>query len=219
MKLLTAKLVNVTQLCADTRSFTLELSQPFLFSPGQFIMLNLPQGIRRAYSICSAPDGNRLELCVNKVGKASSYLFSLSLGAKLDIDGPYGKFVLRDTKNDVLFVATGTGIAPIRSILTSMLRSGKKQKITLIFGEKTFSDLIFYDEFKSFEQAYKNFTYVPILSREASDAKMGHVQDYVKAFAKTSLDVYVCGVKPMVDDVLAILMSEGVKNIYTERFV
>ena len=92
------------------------------FKPGQFVSLSdevAGRKVTRAYSIASAPDGNRFELCLNRVnlGTFSPHLFALRPGGEIPMSGPLGTFTLRDPIRDSLFVATGTGVAPFRSML------------------------------------------------------------------------------------------------------
>ena len=102
-------------------------AEHFGFVPGQWVSLKqiAPDGeeITRAYSIASPPDGKRFALCLNRVqdGFMSNYLCDLHLGAEISGQGPFGNFILRPPLRDTLFIATGTGIAPYRSMLHWLL--------------------------------------------------------------------------------------------------
>src|SRR5262245_33866777 len=117
----------------ETRSFFLRLgsARPFNFTPGQFISCLLPVGgetIIRPYSIASSPEEPRvLEICLNLVpgGPGSHYLFSLDVGAAVHFTGPWGTFTLGQQPDaECVFIADGTGIAPIRPMLRRALASG-----------------------------------------------------------------------------------------------
>src|SRR5215475_3836133 len=119
-----ARLVDSRPLSEFTRHLEFEVvERPFGFVPGQWLSLKQtnPDGeeITRAYSIASAPGGKRFALCLNRVqdGFMSNYLCDLEEGAEISGQGPFGNFILRPPLRDTIFIATGTGIAPYRSML------------------------------------------------------------------------------------------------------
>src|SRR5213079_2812887 len=121
---LAARLERVVDHGAETRAFFLRLPAPLVFRPGQFISCLLPVGeerLIRPYSIASSPEeGDCLELVVDRVpgGPGSHYLFGLQIGATLRFTGPWGTFTLdRAPAGEAVFIADGTGIAPIRPML------------------------------------------------------------------------------------------------------
>lgn len=120
----TATLVAVTDHGADTRSLFLDLPGGLAFRPGQFVSCLLPVGgerLTRPYSIASDPEQtDRLELLLNLVpdGEGSRHLFALPIGGTIQLTGPWGTFALdRAPDAETVFVADGTGIAPIRPML------------------------------------------------------------------------------------------------------
>ena len=216
--------------CADTRSLTFRLEKKMVFSAGQFIMVNIPYKntvVRRAYSIASTPSSTTMEICLNAVpgGLASSYLFGLSVGASVVVDGPWGVFTLKKNDKDKWFIATGTGVAPLRSMIHDLLEHGFSGRVYLVFGERTEADLLYRSEFEELSQKHSNFVYIPTLSRAGLewDGEEGHVQKAIQKYLKepTKIEVYICGLKGMVDDVKQLLVSLNVseKDIFTERFV
>src|ERR1700758_866454 len=127
---LTARLTRSVPLSVPTKHLEFEVrgGAPFGFVPGQWLSLttNKPDGeeITRAYSIASPPAGdNKFALCLNRVqdGFMSNFLCDLKEGAELSAQGPFGDFILRPPMRDTLFIATGTGIAPLRSMLHWLL--------------------------------------------------------------------------------------------------
>src|SRR5438270_6550032 len=147
-----ARLIEVREIAPNTRHFEFEaIDWKAAFVPGQFLSLTTQIGdddITRAYSIASPPDGNRFALCLNLVqeGRFSPYLFDLNLGETIDFRGPYGAFILRRPVSDSIFVATGTGIAPFRSILHAQLRQHPDRHFTLVFGVRYEHGLLYHDE-------------------------------------------------------------------------
>ncbi len=203
--------------------------QQFYFVPGQFVSLKQEIGgkeITRAYSIACAPGGNRCEICLNLVddGMLSPYLFGLAPGDAVEMSAPLGYFVLRDPGQDCVLVATGTGITPFRSILQAYLGQGDPHSITLVFGVRYEDKILYRSEFEELERKHPNFRFWPTLSRPDAGwtGRTGHVQAHVLEAIdeRRDLDVYICGLKLMVDDVRAKLKALGFnrKQIIYEKY-
>ncbi len=199
------------------------------FTPGQFISLTEElegKRVTRAYSIASPPDGRRFELCLNEVkeGRFSPYLFSMTPGELVEMKGPLGYFVPRNPMGDSVFVATGTGIAPFRSMLRtpSVLDSGKQ--LHLIFGARYEHGLLYREEFEDLAKDFSNFHFTPTLTRPGPHwtGRTGRVQPVMKELIgdRRDIDVYICGLKEMVDEVRAILKEMGFdrKHIVYEKY-
>lgn len=229
----TARLDRVVELTPTTRHFEWEIlgNERFRFVPGQFISLThdfAGEVHTRAYSIASPPgERNRIDLCLNRVsaGHFSNYLHSLTPGAEIRFEGPFGFFTLREPlARDALFVATGTGIAPIRSMLHYLLARGTDRTVTLIFGVRYPSSILYGNEFEELARSHLNFHFLPTLSRpdESWQGATGYVQGHVqRLFAGgTDFEAYVCGLKRMVNDVRAILKGMGLdrKAIRYEKY-
>jgi len=226
-----ARLVEARELAPEIRHFVFEVPglDRLPFEPGQFVSLRRSIGsehITRAYSIASAPDGGRFELCLNLVpnGPFSHFLFGLRPGDEVEFDGPLGYFLLRRPVRDSLFVATGTGIAPIRSMITHLLAEGSSARLQLLFGARHPETLLYRDEFGALAVRHPNFTFQPTLSRppESWTGLRGRVQRHLfDALAgRTAVDVYVCGLKTMVNDVRARLKDAGFdrRSIIYEKY-
>lgn len=198
--------------------FEVEGLDRFEYEPGQFVSLTEEIGgrpVTRAYSICSAPEGRRFDLCLNRVpnGHLTPRLFELKPGDRMPVSGPMGYFVLRRPISDSVFVATGTGIAPIRAMLQDPRLWESGREFTLIFGARYEHGLLYREEFELLERRHGNFRFWPVLSRPPEDWKgrTGHVQAHVREAVgeRRDLDVYVCGLKAMVDDVRRMLLDMG----------
>lgn len=224
----------VKEAAQDTKLiwFQLEESSTLEFKPGQFMTLLLPREgvtVRKMYSIASPPhlqDG--FELCVNRVpgGFGSNFLCDLKPGTKLQCIGPYGVFVLKEPlQNDPVFIATGTGIAPMKSMLDTIwekkLDGGRT--IWLFFGARTHEYLIYHNEFMKMTQEHPNFKYHPIISRDENwPGLKGHVQDHFEAIADPAgKEAYICGLTIMVSDVRKKLAEMGYpkERVYFENYV
>jgi ferredoxin-NADP reductase len=175
--------------------FVLDEMDSFSFLPGQFIsaVADDPAGKEqtRAYSIASAPDTNRFDLCLNRVegGFFSNLLADLPdlpVGGRLQVYGPNGFFTLREPFADSILVATGTGVAPMRGFLQWLFpvdgpdRSNGKQ-IWLVYGTRHETELYYRDEFEAYATRHDNFHYLPTLSRahDSWPGLRGYVQDHV----------------------------------------
>ena len=175
--------------------FVLDELESFHFSPGQFVSgvaedANGKQQTR-AYSLASAENGKRFDLCVNRVenGFFSNHLADLPdlpIGGTIQIHGPHGHFILHEPLTDSIFVATGTGIAPMRGFLQGLFPASgedfsRGKDIWLVFGTRHESELYYRDEFEALAKRAPNFHYLPTLSRapESWTGLRGYVQDHV----------------------------------------
>jgi len=219
------------EIAPEVRHFVFEVPEveQLPFKPGQFVSLkeNINgKKIIRPYSIASLPDGNRFELCLNLVhqGVFTPYLFALQPGDSVEISAPLGFFVVRDPSKDALFIATGTGIAPFRSMAPGYLAQPQAKQLTLLFGVRHDSTIYYRGDFEALALSHSNFRFWPTLSRADSSwtGRSGHVQTHLPdALAgRTDLDVYICGLKAMVDDVRAMLKELGFdrKQIIFEKY-
>lgn len=199
------------------------------YLPGQFISITEDvQGkhVTRAYSTASAPSGNRFELCLNLVpdGMFSPVLFSMQPGDSIHIREPLGYFTWRVPVSDSILVATGTGIAPFRAMLGSYLHAGGDRSVTLIFGVRYEEGVLYRSEFEELARTHSNFHFCPTLTRpgETWTGRTGRVQAWtLKALGeRRDMDVYICGMKAMVDDLRTQLKSAGLdrKRIIYEKY-
>jgi ferredoxin-NADP reductase len=225
-----ARLVESRELAPNTRHFEFEaLDWEAAFVPGQFLSVTATVGedeITRAYSLVSPPGGNRFALCANLVqeGHLSPLLFALQPGDEIGFKGPYGAFILRRPVSDSLFVATGTGIAPFRSMLISKIRENPDRVFTLLFGVRHEHSLLYHDEFRALADECPNFTYQPTLTRPPDHwtGRTGRVQQHALELLgeRRDVDVYICGLREMVDDLRRQLKGIGLdrKRIIYEKY-
>jgi ferredoxin-NADP reductase len=226
----TAKLISFRDLAPSTRHFDFEVldRDDVPFAPGQFVSLKRDfdgRELTRAYSIASIPEGNRFSLCLNRLehGTFSNYLFSLEPGAELEVADPLGYFTLRRPERSSLFVATGTGVAPFRSMLLQHLPESNASR-TLLLGCRYVVGLLYNTEFEELARQYAHFSYRPTVTRpdKAWTARTGRVQAHLDEAlgGRTDVDVFICGLKEMVDDVRRLLKAKGFdrKQINYEKY-
>lgn len=229
--ILTARLIESFEIAPEVKHFVFEVPEveqlPYL--PGQFVSFTREfdgKKVTRAYSTASAPSGNRFELCLNRVpgGIFSPYLFAMRPGETLEMKGPLGFFTVKDPDRDAIFVATGTGIAPFRGMLQARARKGGGGELTLVFGVRYEHSLLYRKEFEEWASKDPKFRFWPVLSRPGADwqGRTGHVQPHVlEALGeRRDVDVYICGLKAMVDDMRAQLKAVGLdrRHIIFEKY-
>jgi CDP-4-dehydro-6-deoxyglucose reductase, E3 len=222
----------VRDLTHDVRELGLRLREPkdIQFKAGQFISFNLtpPGGERlmiRPYSIASPPnESDRITLVFNRVqgGRGSTYLFNLREGDVVAFEGPQGSFYLRERMRNVLFVATGTGIAPIRSMLLDLADNGYAGTATLYWGLRSQRDVYYQQEFEALAARYPNVSFAIALSRPEAgwQGYAGRVTGLVDARVTSvkNLDVFLCGNHAMIRDVTEIIRTKGLCPIYREIY-
>ncbi len=224
-----ATLLESHDLAPDVRHFLFEAPQQLHFKAGQFISLSemlAGKKIMRPYSIASLPAGNRFELCLNRVeeGLLSPHLFAMQPGDSVEMGAPLGFFVIRNPDKPAIFVATGTGIAPFRPMVTEYLSHPAAKDLTLVFGVRYEASLYYRAEFEAHAAQHPNFNFWPVLSRPEPSwsGRTGHVQLHLlEAIGdRRDMDVHICGMKAMVDDVRAILKAMGFdrKQIIFEKY-
>lgn len=230
----TARLVRSTTLTELTKHLEFEMNARFGFVAGQWLSFKTNkldgEEITRAYSIASPPgDDNRFALCLNRVqdGFMSNFLCNMKEGDEIPCQGPVGDFILRPPMRDTIFIATGTGIAPLRSMLHWVLADTSRhqdKKLWLLFGNRTEKDIYYHDEFLALAREHANFHYLPTLSRGSEDwhGLRGYVQEHVPAIAagRTDMHAYICGLDKMIKANRELLKSLGWdrKSILYEKY-
>ena len=200
----------------------------FKFIPGQYVDVIGPFGVRRSYSLANGSFSDKLlELHIRavEVGVMSEYWFSK---AKVDdllrINGPLGTFFLRDVSAlDLVFLATGTGFAPVKAILETLSDLSPEyapRSVTVLWGGRKLSD-IYYD----FEKNSTNFMFIPVLSRadETWTGVRGYVQQQLLSFLPdlSRAAVYACGSQAMIRDSQIKLVKAGLpaNRFYADAFL
>jgi ferredoxin-NADP reductase len=210
--------------------------RPFDYAPGQWVNLLLPIGpelMKRAYSIASAPGkGSRFEIAVTKVtgGPGSEYLHAMTEGTVLHAVGPHGLFTRPEEDPPSLFVATGTGVAPFRSMIRAALDKGSRAPLWLLLGARFEEDILYRAEFEAVAKEHPGARFEVTLSRgsEAWIGRRGYVQHHVghlyeelRGIAASSPHVFICGLDRMVGAVKELVREElqvDRKKVHVERY-
>ena len=177
----------------------------FNFLPGQYIDLNF-KGIKRSYSIANAmTSDDELELHIRQVsnGKMSDLLFNgLKENQLMRIEGPKGTFFVRSGTRPLIFIATGTGIAPVKAMVEQLIHDRDKRNVAIYWGMRT-SDEIYAQELGKYAEENEHITFIPVLSRSPEwEGRTGYVQNAVITDTPdlSKHDVYACGSLSMIDE-------------------
>jgi len=205
------------------------------FAAGQYIDLFLADGTRRSYSIANAPrleGAIDLELHVRHLpgGRFTDPLFAGEVKTRtmFDFEGPLGTFYLRDGDRPVILLATGTGYAPIRSILLDALSRDDQRRFSFYWGGRQESDIYAAQEIANLIAGHDNLSFIPVLSRAKPDlgwyGRTGYVHDAVRAdFPNLSgHDVYACGSPAMIEAARADFTGDGslpAESFFADSFV
>jgi CDP-4-dehydro-6-deoxyglucose reductase len=191
-------------------SLKLPAGERLQFLAGQYIDILLKDGKRRSFSMANAPHDDRfLQLHVRKSpnGAFSSFVFEqMKERAILRFEGPLGTFYLReDSDKPILFVAGGTGFAPIKAMIEHCFHAGIDREMVLYWGARSLKDLYMGALPGRWQQEHPNFTYIPVLSdplpEDGWSGRTGLVhQAVLDDFADLSgYEVYACGAAGMTD--------------------
>jgi len=213
------------QLNFNTYLFHFGLIEPkeIIFKPGQYVILKAPSDkgpVSRLYSISSSDAvKNSFELIIGIVPKgiASSYLLNLKEKVEVIFQGPAGMFSLKKNEREKIFMVTGTGIAPILSIIKSNFQFSIFS-FQLFWGLKTYKDVYLFNELKQFNPRIclsreRNLDMIPEEDKKYFD--LGHIDACFDRYIE-NLDFYLCGGRNIVESLRQFLLA---KNIPTENIV
>ena len=232
-----SKVISIKQLTHDVKEIALQLIHPpeISFQAGQYIAIEVTEihdgkarQNNRPYSIISPPEEDRvIKLCVNLVagGPGSTTLHNLRLGDEISFLHPFGYFTINvEADSSLLFVATGTGIAPIRAMIEHLLHQGIKRPIRLYWGLRSERDLYHQEEFSALSQKFPFFKIITSLSQPSSDwpGDKGRVTERLpkEKINIENLEAYLCGNMTMIREVRTMLLDKGMtkKAIHFEKF-
>lgn len=200
-----------------------------VYHPGQYMNVQLGDGRHRSFSMASKPDGNSVDFHVRRIPGGyftDRYLTSLCSGSPLEVELPLGNFRLHaEDYRPLVMVATGTGLAPIKSMLESLMGDDNCPPVSLYWGMRSEADLYLHEKIQTWADHLYEFQYVPVLSR-ASDSwtgRRGYVQDAVLADLPDLSEhaVYLCGSPMMIADAKVAFLCCGASmdHIYADSFV
>ena len=233
-----SRVASIVDLTHDIKQVTLDLIEPahIEFKSGQFVQIETPEydltdePVYRAYSLSSVPSNHKqveMEIRLVPNGICTTYVHKhLKVGDKMTLNGPYGDFHLSETDKEIICIAGGSGMAPIKSILLDMELRGIDRKATYFFGARSKSDLFLIEEMERLEQALPNFTFVPALSApDDGDNWQGDLGLITEVVARhkpetSQMEAYLCGSPLMIDACIKTLTDGGMPEeaIFYDKF-
>lgn len=230
---------SIIDLTHDIKAVSFSLPEEMDFKAGQYVQLIVPpydtvkDGVMRAYSMASATSEKKsIELLIRLVpeGLATTYVHKyMKKGDKLKITGPFGDFYLRDTTSDIIFIAGGSGMAPIKSIALNMVENNIDREAYYFFGARTKKDMFYLDLFASIEEQLPNFHFIPALSDPTPEDEwtgdVGLITDvvdrYLKKQGERQREAYLCGSPGLINAcVNGVLRSHNIpeSEIFYDKF-
>lgn len=233
-----AKVTQIDQLTHDIKGLRLSLIEPdsIRFKAGQYVQLytrpfgKVKETVFRAYSMASVPsEKNEIELIVRRVpdGICTTFVHeALSVGDTVKISGPFGDFYLRGDAKDLIFIAGGSGLAPIRSLILDIIEKELPYQMIFFFGAVTRKDLYYLDFFHDLAEKNSQFTFVPALSspepEDQWEGETGLITDVVARHIDDASDkeAYLCGSPGMIQACLDVLAKKGIPEdrIFFDKF-
>lgn len=224
------KINSIKALTADASSIGFEvptsLKDLFQYRSGQYINLKASingEEVRRSYSLCSAPSEGTLEVGVKRIpnGVFSSFATQkLSLGDTLEVGEPEGRFVYDHKAKNVTAFAAGSGITPIYSILKTALEAGDDTHFTLVYGNKTPEQTLFYEELKGLEVSHPSQLKILWVFSQSNEenSRFGRIDSSIVKYAlkntgQLSTAFYLCGPEAMINETKETLL----KNDFEEN--
>ena len=232
-RILPARVAKKEQLAHDVIALHLQLpaSERLQFLAGQYLEFILKDGQRRSFSIANAPhdsDFIQVHLRIIANGVFTNYVANdLQEKAIMRLEAPMGSFFLREDSNKpIIFLATGTGIAPIKGIIEHMLHNNIKREIALYFGARHLEDLYLNDLCEKWAAFTPHLSYTSVLSKpQTSDnwqGKTGYVQNLVLEDIPdlSGYQVYACGSPNMINDAHALFIKNGLpeEEFFSDAF-
>lgn len=232
-----ARIEKITDLTYDIKEFRLRLDEPgeIEYTPGQYVQLFAPkynsnEEVYRAYSMSGDPaEPGVVETIIRLVpgGICTTYYFEhVKEGDAVTLNGPYGEFHLSDTDRPIIFIAGGSGMAPIKCMLHHMKNTRNAREAVYYFGANTERDMFLMDEMRQFEKDIPRFRFVPVLARPERPQEWkgdtGLVTQAVQRDVKNAAEAeaYLCGSPGMIDAAIETLKKLGMTEdrIFYDKF-
>ncbi len=236
-----ARITRLVPLTHDILHVALTLDHALPFTPGQYCELSPREGsaagVTRSYSFANVPDANgtsrNAEFFIRKVaaGRFTEWLFTeAKVGDTLDVNAPFGEFVLQESSAPMLCMAGGSGLAPVLSLLQGALLSLKRpREVTLVFGARRQQDLYMLDSIDTLRREWPvRFDFVPVLAEEPGGStwagRRGLIVDHLAGLPGESLgaqQAYLCGPPGMIDSCIGGLTAGGMAaaSIHFDKFL
>ena len=211
----------ITEESPDVRTFRLARKDGPIppYQPGHFFLLRLPDGTgkstHRPYSVASHPSQPELWFCVKNKGFFPTLLWKLKEGDGIEVDGPYGIFLLRQDDSERVFIGGGVGISALRSMILQTANEGKRS--WLFHSAHALGGLAYFEEMEKLASQKPNFSFLPSITGDdlpdGWDGLRGRISVQMLKEKLGTLEgkaFYLCGSKEMAGTLAAALLAEGV---------
>jgi alkene monooxygenase reductase len=230
----TGEVDRIVDYTRDITGIEINLDEPssISFIPGQYIEVQVPGSDAewRSFSMANSPRlDSRVHLVVRVIpnGRFTSQVgIQIAVGTKLKLRGPFGQFAIRMSYRPIIFIAGGSGIAPVLSMLADLIEANNERPATFLYGARTAADLPMLEELQRLEREHDWFTFIPALSEPDSTEWNGETGLITEVLRRTfpstkGHEAYLCGPPGMIDAALDVLTSSGCKqrHIFFDRFV
>ncbi len=190
------------------------------YQPGHFFLMRLPDEAgkmaQRSYSAASHPTESALSFCVKLKGSFTHLLWKMKNGDIIEIDGPYGVFLLKADDTERVFIGGGVGISALRSMILQTVKNDQK-KSCLFHSARSLPGLIYYSEMKKLAEGNRNFKFYPTLTCEeipsgwdGSCGRIGVPMLREKLGSLEGKTFYLCGSKEMAGQLAEALIAAGI---------
>jgi CDP-4-dehydro-6-deoxyglucose reductase len=225
-----AQVISKRELTTNVILLAVRPLEEISYEAGQYFSFKIEDKVNRSYSTLSAPHEENIEFLIDTApgGIGSKFVEELKVGQEFDLMGPFGFFTTQKTKSfeaeSLIFIATGSGIVPMRSMIVDLLQYHNFQKpIQLYFGLRYDNTTYLFDELSELETKYANFKFIPVISRpsESWNGASGYCQDIVKNMAVIpNAKIYVCGRTETVKSITESLIEHGYgkEQVFFEKF-
>ena len=220
------------------REIDIDLEDPpsMSFRAGQYVQFvvpgteNDPQPLYRAYSMASPPSqSGRLTLLFARVpqGACTTFVFErLQVGQAVSVNGPFGSFYLKEGTRPLVFVAGGSGIAPIRAMLLDLAERGDRRDVTFLFSARTRADLVYTDDLRMLGQRLPGLRFIPVLSRpqpqDLWEGERGGLPAVLPRVLPSLEDheAYLCGGPGLIDASIGAMKTRGLadERVFFDKF-
>jgi toluene monooxygenase electron transfer component len=221
---LTGRVESVTELGPGIVELRVDVGEPIEFRPGQFAILQRPDGVRRCYSLAGEPSSSLLRFVLkhHSGSEVSHWLAQRDSGDELVVEAPYGDVWVRPGARPLLLVAGGTGISAILGLARAAAAGHRDRLLTVVYGARRPDELVLLDELRSLVATHGGGQVVAVAEDPAGapDLVPGRVTDVLVDLSLAEHDVYLAGPPPMVDAVDALLVASGCQRdtLFVDRF-
>lgn len=226
---LLATVIDHQQPASQFHQLRLKPTADFNFKSGQYISIKVAPARINKYSLANRPGEREFELIVDCTPGQIGSLFveKLQVGDQIEYLGPLGIFILKtdDLSRELFFIATGSGIAPLKSMIEDLLINQRDTRpITLYFGLRYPKDVFLKTYFEQMAAQYGNFKFILTISKPDQEwtGLKGRVTEHLLSNLGPATDysAYICGSGPMIADTEQLLISKGLppERIYYEKF-